>query len=53
VRVLLDTHALLWFISEHDRLSGAAREVVEAVVDPIEQFAVVLGKIIARLPAVP
>jgi len=30
VRVLLDAHALLWFLSEDDRLSGVAREVVEA-----------------------
>lgn len=37
MRVLLDTHALLWFITDDDRLGGRARSLIE---DPEADVAV-------------
>jgi len=35
MRILLDAHALLWFINEDDRLSRKAREAVEGDQDSV------------------
>ena len=42
VRVLLDTHAVLWWLSDDDRLSEPARETIATAEEPVLSAATLL-----------